>query len=62
LKKEIPEVQINEDIRKYIVDFLKIYVKYLLIYDGKYHTYESEGIIRRLNQIGTLIKAKTHLY
>ena len=61
LKEEIPVVQIEENIRKYIVDFLTIYVKYLLIFDGKYHNYQTEGIIRRFNQIEMLIKAKVHI-
>lgn len=61
LKEEIPDIQINEDIREYVVDFLKIYVKYLLVYDGEYHNYETEGIIRRFNQIEMRIKAKAHI-
>jgi hypothetical protein len=51
------------EIKQYIVDFLEIYVEWLKVYPTqfeqmKYHEYESEGYIRRYNQILALIKAK----
>ncbi|TXT64260.1 MAG: hypothetical protein BAJALOKI1v1_590020 [Promethearchaeota archaeon] len=61
LKQELPEIHISDDIRQYIVDFLKMYVQYLLVFDGTYHQYEPEGIIRRFNQIEMLMKAKVHI-
>ncbi|MEJ2280205.1 MAG: hypothetical protein P8Y70_21025 [Candidatus Lokiarchaeota archaeon] len=61
LKAEIPEIHLNEEIRHYIVDFLKVYVHYLLVFDGRYHNFNPEGIIRRFNQIEILIKAKVHI-
>lgn len=53
---------IPDEVKQYIVDFLEIYVKWLKVYgtQGKpmtYHEYESEGYIRRYNQILALIKA-----
>ncbi|MEJ2252680.1 MAG: hypothetical protein P8Y97_23845 [Candidatus Lokiarchaeota archaeon] len=43
------------------MDFLKVYVHYLLVFDGRYHDFKPEGIIRRFNQIEMLIKAKVHI-
>ncbi|MFW9973001.1 MAG: hypothetical protein ACFFDF_22640, partial [Candidatus Odinarchaeota archaeon] len=54
--------EIPTEVRQYIVEFLQVYVKWLKVYKKqgeslKYHDYESEGYIRRFNQIVTLIKA-----
>ncbi|MFW9875059.1 MAG: hypothetical protein ACFFG0_18295 [Candidatus Thorarchaeota archaeon] len=54
---------ISDEVKQYIVNFLEIYVDWLKVYGTQgepmtYHEYESEGYIRRFNQILTLIKAK----
>lgn len=54
--------EISAEVKYYIVEFLQVYVKWLMVYKKqgeklKYHDYESEGYMRRYNQIIVLIKA-----
>ncbi|MEJ2249977.1 MAG: hypothetical protein P8Y97_09995 [Candidatus Lokiarchaeota archaeon] len=60
---ESAEMVIPKEVKGYIVDFLEIYVQWLNVYiksgeSLRYHQFESEGYIRRFNQIEVLIKAK----
>ncbi|MHA1986961.1 MAG: hypothetical protein ACW98D_10010 [Promethearchaeota archaeon] len=61
-KVKTVELEIPVEVKHYIVGFLEVYVNWLNVYKKqgeqlKYHEYESEGYIRRYNQILTLIKA-----
>lgn len=64
LNKNLVTVSIPPEVTDYIIDFLEVYVEYLKVYRHKgsscytYHDWESEGIIRRYNQVETLIKAR----
>ncbi len=56
------ELEIPEEVKIYIVDFLQVYVKWLNAYKKReeslqYHEYEPEGYIRRYNQMMALINA-----
>jgi hypothetical protein len=57
------ELEIPAEVKYFIVEFLQVYVKWLKVYKKQgepleYHEYESEGYIRRYNQMMVLIKAK----
>ena len=54
----VVDIEIPKPVKRYMIDFLEVYVEYLKVYAGKYHNWESEGIIRRYNQVESLIKAR----
>lgn len=58
LNKSVVDIKIPESVKRYMIDFLEVYVEYLKVYKGEYHNWESEGIIRRYNQVESLIKAR----
>ena len=60
------ELEIPTEVKRYLVDFLQVYVKWLNVEEKgeelpEFQGYEPEGYIRRYNQMIALIKAKLYI-